>query len=254
MRLKNRLIIFGIWLGVILMALAACGGETNRLQTQEAEATITVQEIVNRVEVFDIHPATKEPAFVDLRLGQALMSGNMVKTHENSSARVDISLQNFTRVSRTGPKTIWRLGRFALNGEAVIELREGKILVFDEDDGQEHWPLHIETPAGTASARGTSMSVEFVPESGAIEVECFRGICELENDLGYQVFTNEQVVVATAVTVPADPMPMDELQIEAFEALPEVLTEEVPIPVKFTPSKPKQSWKRLRHLPLNGRC
>ena len=235
MRLKNRLIIPGIWLGVILMALAACSGDSNRLQTQEAEATITVQEIVNRVEVNGLHPETKEPAFVDLQLGQFLQTGNVVKTHENSSARVDISLQNFTRVSRTGPKTIWRLGRFALNGEAVIELEEGKILVFDEGDGQEHWPLHIETPAGTASARGTWMAVEFDPESGTAQVECLRGICELENDLGYQVFTNEQVVVATAVTVPADPAPMTELQIKAFEELPEVLTEEIPIPVKFTP-------------------
>jgi len=235
MRLKNRLIIFGICIGAILMALAACGGDTNRLQTQDAEVTITVQEIVNRVEVFDLHPVTMKPAYIDLQLGRSLMTGNLVKTHENSSARVDISIQNFTRVSRTGPKTIWQLGRFALNGEAVIELREGKIFVFDEDDGQEHWPLHIETPAGTASARGTWMAVEFNSETGIAQVECFRGICELENDLGYQVFTNEQIVVATAVTVPADPAPMDEQQIEAFKALPEVLTEEIPIPVKFTP-------------------
>ena len=79
------------------------------------------------------------------------------------------------------------------------------------------------------------MAVEFDPESGTIQVECLRGICELENDLGYQVFTNEQTVVATAVTAPTEPEPMDEEQIEAFKELPEVLTEEVPIPVKFTP-------------------
>ena len=128
------------------------------------------------MEVGGLHPETNEPAFVDLQLGQFLQTGDLVRTYENSSARVDISIQNFTRVSRTGPKTVWKLGRFALNGEAVIELQEGKIFVFDADDGQENRPLHIETPAGTASARGTWMAVEFDPDTGAIEVECLRGI------------------------------------------------------------------------------
>ena len=63
---------------------------------------------------------TTELAFVELQLGQSLQTGNLVKTHVNSSARVDISIQNFTRVSRTAPETVWKLGSFALNGEEVI--------------------------------------------------------------------------------------------------------------------------------------
>ena len=159
MRLKNRLTLLGIGFGVAMMALAACGGgpQPNRAQTQDA--TVTVQEIVNRVEVNSLGSETNELAFVDLQLGQSLTTGNLVKTHENSSARVDISIQDFTRVSRTGSKTIWQFGQFALNGEAIIELQEGKIFVFDEDNGKENWPLHIVTPAGTASARGTWMAV-----------------------------------------------------------------------------------------------
>ncbi|NQW24482.1 MAG: FecR domain-containing protein [SAR202 cluster bacterium] len=232
MRLRNRLITTGVWFGAILLALVACGSEA-----QTPEAIVTVQEIVNRVEVNGLNTETEEPTFVELELGQFLQTGNLVKTHENSSARVDISMQNFTRVSRTAPNTVWKLGRFALNGEAVIELTEGKIFVFDEDDGEEHWPLHIETPAGTASARGTWMAVEVNAETGAVAVQCLRGICEMENELGYQVFTNEQTVVATVDTVPTDPVAMKPEQVEEFHALPEVLTEEVAMPVMFTPGE-----------------
>ena len=202
--------------------------------TNEAasEATVIVQEIVNLVEVNVFNFENGNLAFVDLQLGQFLQTGNLIKTHENSSARVDISIDQFTRISRTIPETIWRLGRFAVDGEAVIELHEGKIFVFDEGDGQEHWPLHIETPAGTASARGTWMSVEFDPETGITQVECLRGICELENELGYQVFTNEHVVIATAVSAPSEPEPMDEEQVEEFNNLPEVVEQELPIPAR----------------------
>ena len=71
MRLKNRLPILGIFLGVILMALAGCGGGLDRAQTQKAtvqEVTVTVQEIVNRVEVDRRHLETDEPGFVELQL------------------------------------------------------------------------------------------------------------------------------------------------------------------------------------------
>ena len=262
MRIKNRLIIFSIWVGAAMLAMAACGGDSDhaktfgpvqnsdRVQTsdgvQTQEASITVQEIVNRGQVDSLHPETQDLAFVDLQLGQSLQAGSLVKSHTNSSARIDISIANFTLVTRTAPETVWRLGSFALNGEAVIELQEGKIFVFDEDNGQENWPLHIETPAGTASARGTWMAVEYNPLLGTVEVECLRGLCELENEHGYQAFTNAQSVVASAVSGPTLPASMKQEGIEAFRALPEVLTGELPIPLLFTPaqaqSKVEDAW------------
>ncbi len=204
MKRNNRLPIFAVWFGVILMTLVACGSQS-KLQPA-GEATVTVREIVNRVEFNSLRSQSVNPnIFVDLSLGQLLQTGNLVKTHKNSSARVDISIDRFTRISRTIPETIWQLGNFTSDGEAIIELHEGKIFVFDEDNGKENWPLHIITPAGTASARGTWMAVEFDPVTGITQVECLRGICELENEFGYQVFTNEHVVIATAESVPTDP-------------------------------------------------
>ena len=244
MRLNNRLKILGICFGVAMLAQAACGGQPELAESQDAD--ITVREIVNRVEVNGLNPETNERKFVELQLGQSLSTGNLVKTHEYSSTRVDISIQNFSRVSRTAPKTIWKLGRFALDGEAVIELQEGKIFVFDEDDGQEHWPLHIETPAGIASARGTWMAVEFDPVSGTVRAECLREICELENDFGYQVFTNEQTVDATADTVPTEPVPMERPDVEAFHDLPEVLSAELIIPAPFTEAEARTELETAR--------
>ena len=109
MRRNNRLIVLAIWLGAAMMALTACGSE--RDGAEDTATSVRVQEIVNQVEVNTLDTETNEPVFVDLQLGQYLQTGNLVKTHKNSSARIDISIKNFNRVSRTAPRTIWQLGR-----------------------------------------------------------------------------------------------------------------------------------------------
>ena len=87
MRIKNRLIIISNWLGAAMMALAACGGDSEEVQTVQAqEATVTMQEIVNRVEVNGLDPDNQDATFVDLQLGQSLQTGDLVNTRENSSA------------------------------------------------------------------------------------------------------------------------------------------------------------------------
>ena len=71
MRIKNQLIGLGIWLGVGIVALGACGVEhAEHGHAGHGAAKITVQEIVNRVEVDGLNPKTEEPEFVDLQLGQ----------------------------------------------------------------------------------------------------------------------------------------------------------------------------------------
>ena len=133
-----------------------------------------------------------------------------------------------------------------MDGKAVIELQEGKIFIFDDGDGDEHWPLQIETPAGTASARGTWMAVAFDPNSGTVQVQCLRGVCELENDFGYQVFTNEHAVAATAFSVPTIPVPMEQPEIDAFHDLPEVLSRELVIPAPFTAAEAQIRLEKAR--------
>ena len=73
----------------------------------------------------------------------------------------------------------------------------------------------------------------------------------MENGEGYQVFTNAEVVVATAATAPSVPVAMDEEQIEAFQELPEVLTEELIIPVQFTPVEAQAMLENAREAAVD---
>ena len=45
---------------------------------------------------------------------EELLPGDDVKTFVESEARVDIRIQEFLRITRTTPDTIWRLGQFGV--------------------------------------------------------------------------------------------------------------------------------------------
>ena len=88
---------------------------------------------------------------------------------------------------------------------AVIELDGGRILVFDEETPKGRPPLRIITPAGTATARGTWMRVDVDSISGETSVQCFRGSCELANDLGFQLLSDQQKGSITELDGPTLP-------------------------------------------------
>ena len=62
------------------------------------------------------------------------------------------------------------------------------------------------------------------------ELQCFRGTCVLENDLGTQVLVDEQKSTATVETAPEEPLVMTVEETLVFEELPEAKTGEVVIP------------------------
>ena len=105
---------------------------------------------------------------------------------------MDIRVQDFLRIIRTTPDTVWRLGQFGVNQDTIIELDDGKIFILDDGVESDSRPLRIVTPAGTASPRGTMISVEHDKDLGETEVDCFRGICELENQFGKQLMKNQK--------------------------------------------------------------
>ena len=149
------------------------------------DTRITVEEVINRVET-DRRDDTVlgGEQFLPAQVGQTLSPGHSVKTYRDSEARVDIVIRSFTGIVRTTPNTIWRLGQFAVNETAVIELSHGKLFLIDEGSTEIQRPIKFVTPAGTASPRGTWLSVQYDPERGETEVQCFRGTCALENELG----------------------------------------------------------------------
>ena len=216
-------------IGAVVAALLITIGDP---VPQTVETQIVVREVLNRVEAD--RPRTAPATygnFLPAVAGQELVPGDGVKTYADSEARVDIAVGDFVRVSRTKPNTLWRLGQFAMDKGAVIELDQGTIFLFDDSGDTDPRPIKIITPAGIASPRGTWMKIGYDPVSEETELQCFRGTCVLENDLGTQVLVDEQKSVATTKLPPAEPVEMSEDETQEFVELPEVESGEVVIPV-----------------------
>ena len=100
----------------------------------------------------------------------------------------------------------------------------------DEGVAEAGEPLRIVTPAGTASPRGTWMSVEYDKDTDEAEVDCFRGVCELENEFGKKVMTDEQKSTSTKDKEPSKPVFLDDDEKQDFLDLPEVKKKDVQVP------------------------
>jgi len=234
MSIQKRMLPLGIPIIIIATVLAAYfGGPGDNLRAESAQ--ISVIEIVNQVEVQ--RPGNSgllEAAFGPAYVGQELWPGDLVITNKSSEARVDITIREFTRITRTMPNTVWRLGSFAEDKGAVIELDQGTIFLFDNGDGrQQNWHINVVTPAGNAAPRGTWLSVSHDPETGITEVQCFRGECELENELGKVILKEEQKSNLSATRVPEIPVILDDEDKSRFFALPEVETGEMEVPAQL---------------------
>ncbi|MCI0826051.1 MAG: hypothetical protein J4N90_14985, partial [Chloroflexi bacterium] len=228
-RLQWKSIGIGVGVTVVVLAVGVVFLVRAGQGTEIQQVSIHVEEIINQVET--ARPREAETAvFLPAQVGQTLLPGDGVKTASNSEARVDIVIQKFLRIARTTPNTVWRLGQFALERDTIIELDQGKIFLLDNGLGAGFPPVRIVTPAGTASPRGTWMSVAYDPQTGVAEVQCFRGTCELANDVGTQVLTDEQSSVATAQTAPSEPVYLSQEEIDAFTGLPEAKRGEIAVP------------------------
>lgn len=203
---------------------------------QLVETDITVEEVINRVETQRRRPPNLAGSFTPALVGEKLIPGDGVKTYSGSEARIDITFKTASRITRTTPNTTWRLGNFGVRDATIIELMEGKIFLLEDTTGGESRPIKIVTPAGTASPRGTWLSVQYHAKDGATEVQCFRGICELENQFGKQIMTDEEKSTATSTTAPTRPVLMTESELIEFAGLPEAQSGEITIPpVKVVP-------------------
>ena len=132
-------VIVPLAVAVLLVLLASCGGGD---EPAPEEARITVEEITNRVETD--RSREQEPhveLFTPSVVGEDLLAGDGVKTFQDSEARVDIAIRDFTRITRTTPSTVWRLGQFAVDQDTIIELSQGKIFLIDEGVGAGQRPV-----------------------------------------------------------------------------------------------------------------
>jgi hypothetical protein len=235
MSIRQRWTLIGIAAGIgvaviiaVVLVLVLSGEDGPEVRPSQ----ITVEEIINQVETNRPRASGGEIAnFLPAKIGQDLLPGDSVKTFLESGTRVDIRIREFLRIIRTTPNTVWRLGQFALDHDTIIELNQGKFFLLDAEDQSNSSPIKIVTPAGIASPRGTWMSVEYDWESGMAEVGCFRGSCELRNDLGVQVLTDEQKSTVTEKTPPTEPIFLTAEESFAFKELPEAKKGEINIPI-----------------------
>jgi len=165
---KRKLINIGIGVGaiaaivvIVVVILIVRGGGSD-----SARPNITLEEVINRVDTDrPREDGVQPPNFVAAQVGQEIVPGDGVLTFPNSQARIDITLAELLRVVRTTPDTLWRLGEFEENQDAIIELDQGKIFLLDSGADGSALPVRVVTPAGTGSPRGTWMNVAYDPET-----------------------------------------------------------------------------------------
>lgn len=219
-------------IGIIIFVLTSAvlvfvnlGSIDNQAEPQDVR--ITVEEIVNQVESDRPRGAGQGSGFSPAVIGQALIPGDRIKTFPDSEARIDVTLGPLTRITWTTPNTTWRLGQFGLNNGAIIELTQGKVFLVSEAIDKPSFPVKVVTPSGTASPRGTWMSVSYDPEVGVTEVQCLHGECVLQNRAGLQLLTIGEKSIITAQRSPTSPGLMNQDDILEFLQLPEAQTNEV---------------------------
>ena len=135
-----------------------------------------------------------------------MFPGDGLQTFDGSQATVDISVGEFVRVSRTKPVTVWRLGQFSVDDETIIELDQGTIFLFYDSEGPSPKPLKV------------------------TGLQCFRGSCLLENNLGLELLFDEQKTATTMQSPPRKSIVMSKTETQVFVALPEAVSGEVAIP------------------------
>jgi hypothetical protein len=237
-------------LSIAAVAILVLVSSRSAASSASAIVEITVKEVVNQVKVDQPRGvATTAANFLPVTIGQELLPGDGLQTFDGSEARVDISVGGFVRVSRTKPNTVWRLGEFTVDGETVIELDQGTIFLFDDSEGPSSQPLKMITPAGTASPKGTWMSLSYDPVLQVTELQCFRDSCLLENDLGSELLFDEQKTTLTMQSPPRKAIVMSKTETQVFVALPEAVSGEVAIPTHLNRlPRPLRSLPRLLRL------
>ena len=218
-------------ISVVVVAGALLFGVGCGSQAADESSLVTIQKITNQVDTNRSWTSEDNDAkFIPATVGQVLLPGDIVKTFLNSEARVDFRIREFLRITRTKPNTVWKLGQTVLVGDTIIELDQGEIFLLDEEGQSDSLPVKVVTPAGTASPRGTWMSVAHDPTTGVTKVMCFRGVCELATNLGVQVLTDEQKSITTKNTSPSAPAYLITSEILEFTELPENKNGDIMIP------------------------
>ncbi len=180
----------------LLLALAiaapACGGPPASSPTSAPAPTATVEntatpiprtailsELSNQVEARQDAQADWQTA-AD---GQQIGVGGGAQTGDESRVRIDTSEGSIIRVASDSEFELTTFSPQVANPVTQLKLTVGKLwaLVLGI---QEPGAFEIETPTGSATVRGSFMSVEQTEASGRMLITCLEGECRLSNPPG----------------------------------------------------------------------
>jgi hypothetical protein len=108
-----------------------------------------------------------------------LVENAQVQTGDNGRVRLDISTGTIVRVA---PSSIFTLISNTPTGDGLstrLGLILGEMFIILKGGS-----LEVETPSGTASVRGSYMSVSYQPTIGSVRITCLEGHCSLSSSGG----------------------------------------------------------------------
>lgn len=159
--------IFSLTL-VFFILLAGCAGQA----PAASEPTARVSEVAGLVEIMNPGQET----FSAAPEGASLEVAGQLRSGSESQARLELASGTIVRIA---PETLLTLDTNAEGASGWLThltLAAGQVWVV-LDGGQ----LEVETPSGTASVRGSYMSVWVDPLTSDVWVTCLEGWCQAEN-------------------------------------------------------------------------
>ncbi len=180
--------------------------------TPQNSRTATLAEITNRVE----SRLSSESAWGEAVVGQTLPAGGEVRTGSDSESRLDLTPDTVVRI---GPDTHFIVADLSGSNEqpnTLLNLISGELWVI-LNSSLNGGSFDVETPIGSASVRGSYLSVDYDTSSDSLIVSCLEGQCRLRNDFGVvDLLAEQETFIARQGLAPELPRPMDPERIERW--------------------------------------
>lgn len=206
-------------------ASPAASGPTEQTSARQAVVTETINNVTAQLTA----GGNKVPAEVDM----ILQAGGGLETGDDGRARLDFQPEG--TIVRVGPNSAFSVPQITeTDGQpkTTLQLFFGKVFILLNGGS-----LEVETASGTASVRGSLLSVQYDPGKGVILADCLEGHCGLENENGEAVELEEgESSYIEGDGVPTEPelIDQDDVQdwITEIPELPEFM-DQLPDPETF---------------------
>ncbi len=214
------------WATFLIIIVAACAGRAatspSPVPTSQppitpttippASRAATLAEVTNSVE----SRLSSEAAWGEAAVGQTLPAGGEVKTGADGESRLDLSPDTIVRI---GPETHFTVTELSGSDEqpnTLLDLISGELWVI-LNSSLNGGSFDVETPIGSASVRGSYLSVDYDAASDSLIVSCLEGQCRLSNDFGVvDLLAEQETFIARRGLAPELPRPMDPDRLERW--------------------------------------